>query len=67
MLADPPYADDPDTLLEAVARSGLLAPGGMVALEHSRRHPPAESLAGLELQVRRRHGDTELSLYARAG
>jgi 16S rRNA (guanine966-N2)-methyltransferase len=63
VLADPPYADAGDELLEAIGGAGLLAPGGLLALEHSRRQPPGEQVAGLQLLVRRRHGDTELSLY----
>jgi 16S rRNA (guanine966-N2)-methyltransferase len=63
VLADPPYADAGDELLEEIAGAGLLAPGGLLALEHSRRQAPGESVAGLQLLVRRRHGDTELSLY----
>ena len=63
VLADPPYAESGDQLLEVIGRSGLLAPGGLLALEHSRRQPPGERVAELELLVRRRHGDTEISLY----
>jgi 16S rRNA (guanine966-N2)-methyltransferase len=66
VLADPPYAEDPRRLLDEVGRSKLLAGEGILALEHSVRNRPAESGGGLRLLVRRRHGDTELSLFARA-
>lgn len=66
VLADPPYAEDPRRLLEQLGRSTLLAGGAVLALEHSRRSRPAEDIEGLRLLVRRRHGDTELSVYARA-
>jgi len=66
VLADPPYADDPDVLLEEISRRGLLADGGLLLLEHSRRTTPAERCGELALVLRRRYGDTQLSLYQRA-
>jgi 16S rRNA (guanine966-N2)-methyltransferase len=67
VLADPPYAEDADQLIEAIARADVLAPGALLVLEHSRRGAPARIPPGLELVVRRRHGDTELSLYGANG
>ncbi len=65
VLADPPYADEPDPVLQAVAENGVLASGGLMMLEHSRRAAPADACRDLVLIVRRRHGDTEVSLYRR--
>jgi 16S rRNA (guanine966-N2)-methyltransferase len=63
VLADPPYAADIQQLVEAIERSGVVAAGGLVMVEHSRRQQPAEKVGGLALEVRRRHGDTVVSLY----
>jgi 16S rRNA (guanine(966)-N(2))-methyltransferase RsmD len=63
-LADPPY-DDERALedLERVASSSLVAPGAVLALEHSRRSEAPSALGGRPLSQTRRHGDTCVSFY----
>lgn len=64
ILMDPPYNDrSVVTVMPELPRSGLLAPGALVAVEHSRRLPLAESYDGLVEVRERRHGDTVISIY----
>jgi 16S rRNA (guanine(966)-N(2))-methyltransferase RsmD len=65
VLLDPPYGS-PDAVpaLRAVAEGALLAPGGTLVLETSRRHPP-ERVPGLALADERRYGDTIVARYVR--
>jgi 16S rRNA (guanine966-N2)-methyltransferase len=73
VLLDPPYADQSvDSTMAALAQSQLLIPGALVALEHSRRVDvathyraglPGDESSGLIEVRRRRHGDTEISIY----
>jgi 16S rRNA (guanine966-N2)-methyltransferase len=63
VLADPPYAEDPGPLLERLVRSAVVSSSGLVVLEHDRRTMLAEGPQS-GLVVRRRHGDTVLSVYA---
>jgi 16S rRNA (guanine966-N2)-methyltransferase len=62
ILFDPPYDDAPE---EAMAAAGeVLAPGGVLVLEHARRRTAAES-AGSLVRVRQViAGDSALSFYA---
>ncbi|MDX1650420.1 MAG: RsmD family RNA methyltransferase, partial [Myxococcota bacterium] len=63
VLADPPYASrEAARLLDAVARTGLLAPGGLLVLEVPRRDPPGPP-RGLRLDDERRYGDTLVVRY----
>ena len=64
VLADPPY-DDERALedLERVASSSLVAPGAVLAFEHSRRSEAPPALGGRPLLQTRRHGDTCVSFY----
>jgi 16S rRNA (guanine966-N2)-methyltransferase len=72
VFADPPYAgDETGKLLDALAAlvaSGdphaLFAPGGLLILEHSRRHDPGDGRAALRRIDQRRWGDTAVSFYA---
>ncbi|MBF6600582.1 MAG: RsmD family RNA methyltransferase [Dehalococcoidia bacterium] len=64
VLADPPYYDsDAVTTVEAVARSSLVAAGGVLVYEHHRRVGAPDELGALALYRRRRHGDTVVSIY----
>ncbi len=65
VLADPPYADDPSSLLVELDAHGLLREGGLLALEHSSRVVPPDACGELSVELRRGHGDTTLSLYWR--
>ena len=58
VLMDPPYgAEDAPHALRDLGRTGLLADGGTLVLETSRRHPP-ERVPGLAVADERRYGDT---------
>jgi 16S rRNA (guanine966-N2)-methyltransferase len=62
LLLDPPYDQPPADVLTSVGH--LLAPGGVLVLEHTRRQASPESAGGL---VRTRlliSGDSALSLYS---
>jgi 16S rRNA (guanine966-N2)-methyltransferase len=61
VVLDPPYAAP--WIGEAVTAAGqLLAPGGLVVLEHASRRAAPEP-AGLRLERTRRAGDSALSTY----
>ncbi|MFH1569220.1 MAG: RsmD family RNA methyltransferase [Gemmatimonadota bacterium] len=72
VYADPPYeathADLPlsEALLRLAAEAGLLAPGGLLLVQHSRRLDLPERCGNLLRQRRRTYGDTDLSHYAAA-
>jgi 16S rRNA (guanine(966)-N(2))-methyltransferase RsmD len=67
-LLDPPYGDPSlEVTLAALGERGLLSTDALVVVEHSRRGEPAESYGRLRLIRRRRHGDTEISIYRREG
>jgi 16S rRNA (guanine966-N2)-methyltransferase len=64
VVADPPYEyDRAESELADLLEKGLLAPDGMLAIEHSKRKGWPEALAGRSRLVTRRHGDTSLSVY----
>jgi len=65
ILADPPYAGDlAEATARAVARHGLLLPGGLLVLEVSSKAALPERLPPLARARARRHGDSTLLLYA---
>ena len=58
---DPPYDEQPDAVIAAAAV--LIAPGGLLVLEHARRRPAPEA-AGRLVRVRQvTSGDSTLSFY----
>jgi 16S rRNA (guanine(966)-N(2))-methyltransferase RsmD len=61
VLLDPPYAIPGDTALLGV--DALLAPGGVVVLEHARRAPSPEQANGLVRVRQVVSGDSMLSFY----
>lgn len=65
VLADPPYALDPNPDLAALAANGWLAPGALVIVERARRSGPPDWPSPLVPGRIRRYGDTELH-WARA-
>lgn len=66
VFIDPPYASDHGAAsLEAIAEGELLAPHGVIVLEHDRRRPPAPAVGCLVRTDHRRYGDTELSFFRR--
>jgi 16S rRNA (guanine966-N2)-methyltransferase len=65
-LLDPPYdARDLDAALAEAGR--LVAPGGLIVLEHSRRRQPPDPPFGLVARRVVTAGDSGLALYVRAG
>jgi 16S rRNA (guanine966-N2)-methyltransferase len=64
VLADPPWAlvDSGDAPRALAAAASVVAPEGLVVLEHAAR-TPAPSIAGLLGDQSRRYGDTALTFY----
>jgi 16S rRNA (guanine966-N2)-methyltransferase len=66
VLIDPPWSliegGDVARTLSELGRSGVLAPGAWVALEHSCRSSAPESDGLVRLQMRR-YGDTAITFY----
>jgi 16S rRNA (guanine966-N2)-methyltransferase len=64
VLVDPPYEDESAVaVVERLAASTLVAPGSTLVLEHAWRRPPPDDFGPFKLLVRRRHGDTGVSIY----
>jgi 16S rRNA (guanine966-N2)-methyltransferase len=64
IFLDPPYADPQVAdLLTELGRSGLLAEGSTLVLEHAAKNPPPASVGPLALQSDRRYGDTGVAFY----
>jgi 16S rRNA (guanine(966)-N(2))-methyltransferase RsmD len=68
VFVDPPYgAGEAARALEEIAgRPGLLAAGGMVMCQHSRREEMPESVGPLARMKRARFGETVVDFYERA-
>jgi 16S rRNA G966 N2-methylase RsmD len=63
-LLDPPYADaGVPALLEALGQSALVAPEGIVVLEHARGFAPPAVIGRLTLYKSRLHGASGVTLY----
>jgi len=62
ILLDPPYAEHPEQVIAPAAR--LLAPGGLLVLEHAKRMAAPASAAGLARTRQIVAGDSVLSFYA---
>jgi 16S rRNA (guanine(966)-N(2))-methyltransferase RsmD len=68
VFADPPYrASDPDKLLGLLAEEELVAPGGLVVLEHHHKRELRESYGPLVRKRTLRAGESCLTLYERLG
>ena len=64
LLFDPPYEGSlGEKALNVVATCGMLAPTGVVCVEHARRYEPPSAIGPLILITRYRYGDTVLSVY----
>jgi 16S rRNA (guanine(966)-N(2))-methyltransferase RsmD len=63
LLLDPPYDQQPDTVLTQVA--ACVAPGGLIVLEHGRRAPAPPAVGGLVAVRQLRSGNSMLSIYER--
>jgi len=65
VLMDPPYGHGlADAALAQLAQSGLVAPGGWVAVEHRLDDVLAERYGTLRLTAARRYGKTAVALLA---
>lgn len=64
VVADPPY-DMPgiEEIIRGLDRQGLVAPGGIVVLEHGKRFPARAEYGKLIRWQQKRYGDTVLSFY----
>ncbi len=63
IFADPPYeAVTPTPLVEAIMKSGFLAPKGILVVEHSKKYAPPD-YPGLVLRKSRVFGDTTVSIW----
>lgn len=63
IFLDPPYAMELAPLLELIASSGLLKPGGDVVAEHFKKQPSPPHAGTLMLYREARYGDTVLAFY----
>lgn len=66
IFLDPPYRMDMSGICARLEREGLLAPGGVIVVEHARETPPAAPDT-LTLMNRREYGITGLSFFGRTG
>jgi 16S rRNA (guanine966-N2)-methyltransferase len=64
-VLDPPY-DEPDLAAAVDAAEPLIAPGGLMVLEHARRRPAPEAAGGLPRIREVTSGDSALAFYARS-
>lgn len=65
MVFDPPYRSEEEgkNALNTVVECAMLAPAGLVAIEHDRRTTQPSSVGPLQQCARHRYGDTVLSFY----
>jgi 16S rRNA (guanine(966)-N(2))-methyltransferase RsmD len=64
VLLDPPYrSDEGKKALNTVVECAMLAPAGLVAIEHDQRTVLPASIGPLHQRKRHRYGDTVLSFY----
>jgi 16S rRNA (guanine966-N2)-methyltransferase len=64
-VLDPPY-DEPDLAAAVDAAEPLIAPGGLMVLEHARRRPAPDAPGGLSRIRDVTSGDSALAFYARS-
>jgi 16S rRNA (guanine966-N2)-methyltransferase len=64
VFVDPPYAARAvEPVLATLSDTALLARGGVIVVEHDKRHQPPESAGAVHLADRRFYGDTGVSFY----
>lgn len=63
IFLDPPYATELAPLLDLIANSGLVGPGGDVVAEHFKKQPSPPHAGMLTLRREARYGDTILAFY----
>ena len=62
-VLDPPY-DEPDLTASIAAAEPLIAPGGLLVLEHARRVPAPEQVGRLRMSRDLVSGDSALAFYS---
>jgi len=68
VLLDPPYrGDEGRKALNTVGECAIVAPDGIVAIEHHRRTILPSAIGPLQQQKQHRYGDTVLSFYRFVG
>jgi 16S rRNA (guanine(966)-N(2))-methyltransferase RsmD len=65
-VLDPPY-DEPDLMASIAAAEPLIAPGGLLVLEHARRRPVPTEVGQLQKTRDLVSGDSALAFYIRSG
>ena len=65
-FVDPPYRDDASSVVEAIAKSSMLAPGALLLWRHPRAQATPERVGPLARQDTRRYGDAVLDSYSAA-
>lgn len=65
VFMDPPYADDPLPVLEALAAADLLVDDGRIVVEHRCERKLPEIFDGWELRDTRAYADSSLTIYGR--
>lgn len=64
VLADPPYqANVSSQILDKIAKHGLLAPGGILVIQHHRAEKIAVETEGLVLWKCKKHGKSSVEFY----
>ena len=67
IILDPPYrSEEGKKALNSVVQCAILAPAGLVVLEHHQRTVPPPAVGPLRQFKRHRYGDTVLSFYRAA-
>lgn len=67
VLMDPPYGRGlVEPTIAALDAGGLVAPGGLVVVDHPSTEPPPDRIGSLELVDRRVFGDTAVAMFAAA-
>jgi 16S rRNA (guanine(966)-N(2))-methyltransferase RsmD len=64
VLADPPYqANVSSQILDMVSKHGLLAPGGIMVIQHHRAEKIDAEVQGLTLWKSKKHGKSSVEFY----
>jgi 16S rRNA (guanine966-N2)-methyltransferase len=64
IFLDPPYKNDPEGIMEAIAQSGLLLPKGRLVVEHRSTRVMPSLVGSLGCLRTARYSDSSLSFYS---
>jgi 16S rRNA G966 N2-methylase RsmD len=65
IVLDPPYGERGDQLAAVLAQAAdLVAPGGLIVVEHARKHPAPPAAGRLPRTREVASGDSALAFYA---